>query len=288
MIEGFEIGQIPHVTILNSRIRQAIGDDPEKQRVQEYYLEQLPYSLVASATALLNLTKAQNETPKLIPAFPREGSAIGVILLPEQFRNLMGFAIDNYFDSARRAQNATGIYISKVLRISVPASMADLIKDIESGKVTLPDDIKMIVLKYWKIDGIKVKHYRDLAQHHVVVSSDARLTLLPDGRELIHMTLPNNPSEKNPARLKYDNPTVDAFRYIFNSYMRLYEYIYTITYILLSYTLTPEHEVLSIMFKSPVTLGSKRPEGHPLPDINKVVELIKKHQTDIRSNISGK
>ena len=288
MFKGFEIGQIPHLMILGSHIRQSIGDDPEKQRIQEHYLEQLPYSLVASATALLNIAGALSDAPKHIPPFPREGTSAGIVLLPEHIRNVMGFAIDSYFDAARRTQNATCIYISKVFKISIPSSMADTFKDIEKGKICLPDNIKDIIIGYWNKDGLKVKHYRDLVQHHVVVSSDARLVLLPGGGELLYLTLPNNPTEKNPAQLKYIEPTIDAFRYIFSSFMMLYEYVFYITYNLLNYLPVPDHETMSIMFKSPLTVGAKKPEGYPLPNVNNVIEQILKHQGAIKSRVSNK
>ena len=281
MFEWVEIANIPHLQILNSRIRQALGDEPEKQRAQDFSLEQLQYSMSAASMALIDLVIYQVDAPNCIPDFPREENGIGKILLPEHIRNMMGHSIDNYFDAARRVQNSVNNYVSKVLKISVPLSMADMIKDINNNKLILPDNIKTIILKYWGKDGLKIKQYRDLSQHFVVVSSDARLFRLPGGTNYIYILLPNNPHEKSPVSLNYENPRVNAFEYIFSSFMKLFEYVYLITYILLSYTTATEHEEVSILFKSPLSVGARRPEGHQIPDLDKVVSLLKKYKEDI-------
>lgn len=281
MFEWVEVANVPHVLVLNSRLRQTLEREPEKQRIQEYFLEQLPYSLSAAAMALVTLAKSQLDAPRCIPDFPRDSNGIGVVLLPDHVKNMMAYPIDNYFDSARRVQNAVNTYISKVLKLSVPSSMADLVRDAEQNKVILPDKIKAIVTKYWELDGLRIKQYRDLSQHFVVVSSDARLFRMPKGPDYIYIVLPNNPSEKNPALLRYDNPRVDAFNYIFGSYMMLYEYIYVITLALLGYTTGTDGGEISILFKSPLAIGARQPEGHPIPNLDNMVLQINKHREDI-------
>ena len=281
MFEWVEIANIPHLLVLNSRLRQGLSSDPEKQRIQEYFLEQLPYSMSAAAMSLVNLAKSQIDAPTCIPDFPRDAKGIGIVLLPEHVKNLMGHSIDNYFDSARRVQNAVTTYIGKVLRISVPASISDMVKDIKNGNLSLPENINNVILKYWEVDGSKIKQYRDLAQHFVVVSSDARLFQIPGGRDYISIVIPNNPQEKSPVRLSFENPKVDAFDYIFKSFMMLYEFVYLSTLILLSYTSATDHEEITILFKTPLSPGAKQPEGHPIPDIEKMTSQIKKYKEGI-------
>jgi hypothetical protein len=286
MFEGVEMANIPHLVVLNSRLRQALGDEPERQRIQEFSLEQLPYSMSAAAMAFVSLVKSQMDAPNCIPDFPRETNGVGIVFLPEHVRNMMGHSIDNYFDAATRVQNAVNTYISKLLKLSVPSSMSDMIKKIENKKLILPDNINAIITRYWQSDGLKIRHYRDLAQHFAVVSSDARLIRMPTGLNYIYIVLPNNPSEKSPVQLKYENPRIDAFDYIFSSYMKLYEYIYVVTLALLSYTTATDHEEISILFKTPLSLGARPPEGHPIPDLAKMVSLTNKYKEDIAKKYS--
>lgn len=112
MFEWVKMANIPHLAILNSCLRQAIGDEPERQRIQEYSLEQLPYSMSSAAMALVSLVKSQMEVPNCIPHFPKETNGVGIVCLPEHVRNMMGHSIDNYFDAATRVQNAVTTYIS--------------------------------------------------------------------------------------------------------------------------------------------------------------------------------
>lgn len=281
MFEWVKMASIPHLEVLNSRLRQSLCDEPERQRIQEFSLEQLPYSMSAAAMALVNLAKSQIDAPNSFPDFPRETNGVGIVLLPEHVRNMMGHSIDNYFDAATRVQNSVTTYISKLLKLSVPSSMSDMIKKIENKKMILPDIINTIIMGYWQSDGLKIRQYRDLAQHFAVVSSDARLIRMPTGLNYIYIVLPNNPSEKSPINLKYETPRVDAFNYIFSSYMRLYEYIYVVTLALLRYTTATDHDETSILFKTPLSLGARPPDGHPIPDLANMVSQINRYKDDI-------
>jgi hypothetical protein len=145
--------RIPPLIELVSRLRQTLKREPEKNRIQEFFLEQLTYSMASAAMALVTLVETQTIAPRSIPDFPREPNGVGVVLLPEHVKNLMGFSIDNYYDSARRVQNAVNTYINKVLRLSVPSSMASLVKDVENNRLVLPDNINTIIIRYWQKDG---------------------------------------------------------------------------------------------------------------------------------------
>ena len=86
-------------------------------------------------------------------------------------------------------------------------------------------------MNYWEANGKKIKDYRDLSQHHAVISSDARVRVLPDEKTFYYLVLPNNPEEKNPAKLSYVNPRIDAFPFILESYTKLYLYVFELTHI---------------------------------------------------------
>jgi hypothetical protein len=188
----------------------------------------------------------------------------------------MGYAVDNYFDAARRTQNALNYYLSKVLKKSLPHSLNDLVKKIDKDKsnVILPDRISKFILGYWKADGQRVKLYRDLAQHHAVISSDARLIITPGDKQFIYLVLPNNPHVTKIPELKYGDPRVDAFPYVYNSFINLYKYVFGITHILLSYTETPSHHIMSQIFKQPLIMSPRIIIGHPMPSISKINETF--------------
>lgn len=283
------IGHIPHLTTLASRIRQTSGDDPETQRVQDFYLEQLPYSIYAASSAVINLANAIDHAKDHIPPTGGDGEqGVGTILLPEPIKNQLSFPVDHYFDAARRVLNATNIYLSKTLRLSVPASFSDLIKKMVKGKLQLSKRIDSLSINYWDADGKKIKAYRDLGQHHAVISSDARITILPDGRMFYYLVLPNNPEEKNPFKLSYVNPRIDAFPFIRDSYVKLYRYVFELTHILTSYTYNEETETIPILFKSPLKLGAKRTiEGHLKPDIDNLKRYLVANQMEIKKKLDA-
>ena len=278
------IGQIPHLVTLSSRIREASSDNPETQRLQEFYLEQLQYCIYASVDAVFDLADKLVHSTDGVPAPDGTSPGQGIILVPEPIRIELSFAIDHYFDAARRALNAANIYISKTLRTSVPASFSDLIKQIRKGSIQLPKRIQSLTSAYWEADGNKIKAYRDLSQHFAVISSDARVAILSDGRAFYYLVLPNNPEEKNPTNLSYVDPCIDAFPYIVNSYNKMYRYLFELTHILMSYTYSERPDTIPVLFKSPLNLGAKRPvEGHPKPDIEK----LKSHLLGSQLHIYG-
>jgi hypothetical protein len=276
------IGQIPHLVTLSSRIRQASGDNPETQRLQEFYLEQLQYCVYASADAVLDLADKLVHSIDVVPEPNSAGPGQGIILVPEPVRNMLSFAVDHYFDAARRALNAANVYISKTLRISVPASFSDLVKQVLKDSIKLPERIQSLTTTYWQAYGNKIKAYRDLSQHFAVISSDARVTILPDGKAVYYLILPNNPEEKNPTKLSYVDPRIDAFPYVVNSYLKLYLYLFELTHILMSYTYSESPDTITILFKSPLNLGSKRHvEGHSKPDIDELKSYLIGSQVNI-------
>ena len=85
------IGQIPHLITLSSRIREASGDNPETQRLQEFYLEQLQYCVYAAVDAVLGLADKLVHSTDGVPAPDGAGPGHGIILVPEPIRNRLSF-----------------------------------------------------------------------------------------------------------------------------------------------------------------------------------------------------
>lgn len=282
------IGRIPHLTTLSSRIREASGNNPETQRVQDFYLEQLQYSIYAASSAVIDLANTLAHSTDHVPRPDGEGLGVGTILLPEPVRNQLSFSVDHYFDAARRALNATNVYVSKTLRISVPSSFSDLVKQIAKGKLRLPKRIEYLTTNYWDAYGKKIKDYRDLSQHFVVISSDARVRVLPDGKAFYYLVLPNNPGEKNPAKLSYVNPRIDAFPYILDSYTTLYRYVFEMTHLLTSYTYSEGSDTTTVLFKSPLIIGVRHTiEGHQKPDIDNLRTYLLAGQVEIQKTMDS-
>jgi hypothetical protein len=282
------LGEIPHLTTLSSCIREVSGDNPETQRLQEFYLEQLQYYVYAASNAVLDLADKLVHSTDSVPRPDGAGLGPGIILLPEPVKNLLSFPIDHYFDAARRALNAVNVYISKTLRISIPVSFSDLVKQILKGKAQLPERIQSLTTTYWEAHGRKIKDYRDLSQHFAVISSDARVTILPDGKAVYYLVLPNNPEEKNPTKLSYVNPRIDAFPHIVNSYNKLYLYLFELTHVLMSYTYCENPGTIPILFKSPLNLGAKHPvEGHSKPDIDDLRSYLIGSQVHIHNAMNS-
>ena len=283
------IGQIPHLIALSSRIRQASDDDSETQILQEFYLEQLQYTIYSAADAVINLARTIGEAKNYLPPIGADGEKnVGTVVLPEPIKNQLGFTVDHYFDASRRSLNAVTIFMSKTLRISVLSSFSKLIKKLNAGKINLPERIFALVVNYWNSDGRLIKAYRDLAQHFAVISSDARVFMLPDGRMRYHLLLPNNPEEKNPTKLCYEKPRIDAFPFILESYGELYEFIFELTHLLLSYTCNEGTETIPVIFKSPLRLGGKRKvEGHYEPNIDNLNRFLFGKQVEIKKKLDA-
>lgn len=201
---------LPNLGLLRFQLESAIPKDQFREAY--FYLELLPYSLGATYQAfidyvqaerdLLTSTLANNEDKNIIHAIGAAG------------RDKLSYRIDTFLEAARRTQNAVIPYISKALLVSLPSSLNDLIKRVENKKVKLPSKLALDLVGYWNNQGRKLKDYRDLSQHHALVASEVRIFNSSEGKPAIYITLPNNPEDKNPAKLVFDNPPIQAFFYM--------------------------------------------------------------------------
>jgi len=264
-LPNLSISVIPHLGTLQSRIRQAYPERGARQAT-EWAVEQLPYALAATANALLQMAEAECDAAEsVMRRADRKEAGLCTYQLEDSEYRPIAFAVDSYFDAARRAQNATWPYLSKVLGTSIPLSLSDLVSKLRNGRKLLPQRIHDLVESYWSRSGERLKSYRDLSQHHALVSSDGRVTLLPDGRAAIYVVLPNNPTEKNLSNLSYLDPRIDALPYASQSYSELYAFVFELTHLLLSYT-TDSGEMWHVtVFKGPLRVGPTI-DGHlPVP-----------------------
>ena len=262
-----EIAQVPWLGELNSRLRQS-RDDAKLSFKIERYLEQPLHAMSAAANALISLCEAQQTVVLRYSGREREPKSIQAFQLEDGDQYAMAFAVDRYLEAARRAQNAVWVYLSRVFRTAVPASLSDIVKNIEKSKLQLPFEVARLITQYWGASGKKLKDYRDLSQHHAVVSSDGRVTFLPDGRELIFLVLPNNPEVKSPTDLSY-LPGIHAFPYLLDSYCKLLAFWCGVARELLNHTKETELKRWGHEFKG--GFGGK-PEGHAAPTVKRIMD----------------
>lgn len=122
--------------------------------------------------------------------------------------------ISNIFSSMRIIQNSTVNIIAKQEsklgnKISLPNSMNDFVKKLDSFKID--QNLKNIVKKYWDENGIHIKHYRDIDEHH---------------NFLIKKVYVNNFIDKKLLILLPDNPNVQSYKkYTFKKQINALEFL---------------------------------------------------------------
>ena len=122
--------------------------------------------------------------------------------------------ISNIFSSMRIIQNSIINIIAKQEsklgnKISLPNSMNDFVKKLDSFNVD--QDLKNIIKKYWDENGINIKHYRDIDEHH---------------NFLIKKVYVNNFIDKKLLILLPDNPNVQSYKkYTFKQQINALEFL---------------------------------------------------------------
>lgn len=245
----------------NERRRRAILD-----------LEQLPYCLGAVTYSLLELVSTQNITVTLDLANP--GGQSGLHVLRPYERDRMAFLVDSVLESLRRAQNAVTPYLNRARRVSLGTSMRKAVEVLEKDSSLLAGPARDLVLEYWREHGLRLKRYRDLSQHHTIVSSDARTFVSGDGRPMIYLVLPNNPEEKRPSLLRYEEPFVHALPYLYDEVLALLRLVNLLCDHLIDKSL-PSRASLGQALKGPIVLG-QAPQGHPIITADMVIHNFKK------------
>jgi hypothetical protein len=87
-------------------------------------------------------------------------------------------------------------------------------KGLNKGRYALPDELVKILFDYWSRHGKTLKEYRDIAQHHALVTSHTTLFRGDDGRIGLHALLPSNPGVKCTGELVWGMPPVHAQRFL--------------------------------------------------------------------------
>ena len=271
---------LPHLKVLQHQLLSGLEEDDEKFRSTYFDLELLPYALGCTWHALSELARIQNA---IISKYPPE-RITGVVFygLPNEDRDLLSYMVDNFLDASRRAQNSVLHYLSRSLSISLPSSMSDLVKKMEAGKIKLPELPHAETLTYWSKYGRQLKDYRDLAQHHALATSDARL-ILSDGRVGVYLLLPSNPEVKSAGRLIFGNPEVHAFPFALAQFKALVFYLGWLTRGLVSSCAEDRKQAVFHVFRDMASLGPGVTYGAYIPpSANKLQTTIEEWLQKVR------
>ena len=204
---------IPNLGVLDRLIMESCSGD-EYSKTQRL-TEQLPYYLRATCFSLNELEHYRIQTIKAWSEIPEVGSDTQFVLPPELFDPL-SFAADSYLFFLRRVMDSLITYISRCpSRQSLPSSMKDLMKGVETSKYGLDNGVISILNEYWGSIGKKVKGYRDQVAHSAVILSNCVVFNTPEGYGL-KMLLPDNPEERSPSKIGY-SPGIGTMGFFFDA-----------------------------------------------------------------------
>src|SRR5262245_44460337 len=245
---------LPHLGALQIQLLRGLEEDDDRFRSTYYDLELLPYAVGAAWHGLSEFARIERQ---ILLDFPPDRLK-GLLFFgstPGQ-RDLLSYMFDNFLDAARRAQNAVIHYLSRGLQISLPSSMHDLVTGMNARRITIPDQPQQMILRYWEKRGKRLKDYRDLAQHHALVTSDARVVGSEDGRVGIYLLLPSNPEVKKAGRLVFGDPEIHAFPYAKNEFCLLLQFLDWLTKGLVREPPESQSQMALNVFRDPAKVGS--------------------------------
>lgn len=189
-------------------------------------LEILPYSLGAASLAIFDLARDQIAIVTAKAAAEKPGTTSE---LSEAQRNLLGYRLDSFLDAARRAQNAIVPYLRwTVPGLSLAKSLADVVESLMKGTLAVPEPFKSDTLNYWNTYGAKLKSYRDLGQHYLIVGTPAKVVVPHEGEPALLFCLPNNPDARPISDLRYDNPQVHVQQFVLEHFGNLLAFCFAI------------------------------------------------------------
>ena len=272
---------IPHLPALRQQLTPSLDDDAFRN--VHFQLELLPYCLRAASSALETLvSEIQTVVSDSLSSLPPESRDI-LIPKPEVTERL-SYQVDYFLDAARRSQNAWIPYLRRRFGLSLRSSLNDLMKQLKSRDLGLPEEIRRELTAYWESHGKQLKDYRDIVQHHGPVLSEARVFRAADGTPFIWLTLPNNPEVKSYSQLSFENPTVHAFLYIRKQYHELVEFSYRLCDRLIEESTDRNRGSFAIV---PRTWIGPSPQGHRIPTESVVAQEIAERITKLHTKGEG-
>lgn len=117
----------------------------------------------------------------------------------------------------------------------------------------------------WTESGERLKDYRDLAEHRVVVSSDVRLYKKEDEKVALFLALPNNPDAASPGEVSFA-PPVFAWPYCWEAYVHLVLVVKSVCSEVLKQLDSGTRRAISMGLKGGVQIGGAVGYFPPGPD----------------------
>lgn len=275
---------IPHLAILQSQFLSPLEEGPDERFRSAYFdLELLPYSLGAACHSLYELARMHRDRVAHNTAPTIRETAV-VVLTPHE-RDQLSFMADTFLDAVRRSQDAAIHYLSRSFSLSLPSSMSDLVKKLRKGQLPVPAVLRQEILKYWDTHGQRLKDYRDLSQHHTLVTSDARLPRSSDGRVGIYLLLPSNPEVKSAGKLTFGNPEIHVLLYVRREFKVLVAFLTWLTRELITPPPAQRRQTRLTVFRDPLSFGATTPPRAVIPPTTEMLDAeIRKLHGDLLAN----
>lgn len=252
---------LPHLPRLIAQLEEKAEASGRRQQVVQQ-LEHLPYAIRGMETALEEFMLNANH---ILAAYAVQSTS-DVALVRPFHRDRLNVLIDLFLDTARRSQNAILPYLRQRYGVNTPNSINDFMKKVTAHE-QLPQRASELILSYWQSHGRKLKDYRDLAQHHAIVASDARIYLAPFGRRVLYLTLPNNPDVKSAAKLAYASPVIHASIYLETEFIAFIRFCHALVLEMLDMSVTPKIGI-SFRFRDPLSMADGAPRhGAIIPTV---------------------
>ncbi len=190
------------------------------------------FSICYLINSLENIHKFKLESLQQFELFEADlkGKASEICFQSPSLFNLFS-EISVSLSQMRIIQNILLEIVGKKLKRSFPSSMSDYAtKSKNRTKCETEDAIYNLIAGYWGNNGLRVKQYRDVDQHHGQLFHNAVITK-DDSTVNIELRLPDNPKEKNWNRFSYLRK-VDAIAFIQESFSYLHDLINGVSRIL--------------------------------------------------------
>jgi hypothetical protein len=196
---------IPNVAALDNLLDLQTPCD--RRRAVRRETEQLIYYLRGACWSMELIEDARKSAVDFYCL--QEPAVIRELILAEDLRDRIWFALDSYLTNMRRVFDALIPYLGRCpIGLSLPSSFRDLISGLNTGKpYNLDSVIKTLLQRCWDEVGAKITAYRDQSMHTAIISGDCIVYTARLGAVGLEVLLPDNPNERSPSKITYDPGT---------------------------------------------------------------------------------
>jgi hypothetical protein len=265
------LGLLNHLVALRSALYKQSADRAGTKVIlnspSHVNLELLPYAVSEMWHALTSFVctahSITKELDKDIPLLPQR------LFLPDPERDLLAYSIDAFMNAGARAQDAVLPYLESglgqsALRGNLPHSFGRVATRLSDYRAL--GRFAASIESYWQSNGQRLRDYRVLMEHHMLVATEAFLARSDAGIIGLHILLPNNPEVKSQAKLTY-NPPEHALPFMEQAFAALVQFADSMTRPLLPISLEPQVYIMVANRIAPIGTPSL---FHPIPSIEEI------------------